>query len=141
MDLRTLMTTVAAALARSSSSSSAALPAAAASVRPAGSSSTAPAAPPAVPLEALVGAARQDAPAGVDITGQRVFLALLNVAHQTNMAVHHEEQQQQQQGAGGGGTDAGKGDAVTLQRRWAGGVVRLVQRQPGLVDVVVGGGG
>ena len=70
------------------------------------------------------------------VTPQRLFLSLLNLAHQTNSA-HMAEQQQQ----GGPGPAPGGGGPGSTARKWVGddAVVQLLEGPDGDVIINLGG--
>ncbi len=83
--------------------------------------------------EAAVGS---DGSAQQQVSEHRVFLALLNLAHQSNLAWQQRQQQQQQQRAGGA-EGARAGPTTTLSHAWADGVVALRQGPDGDVQVAL----
>lgn len=73
-----------------------------------------------------------DGSAQQQVSEHRVFLALLNLAHQSNLAW-----QQQQQQRLGGAEGARAGPTTTLSHAWADGVVALRQGADGDVQVAL----
>ncbi len=73
---------------------------------------------------------------GAAVSQHRVFLALLNMAHQNNVAVQQQRQHEEDVEQGNvGGDRRGRTAASGLSRRWADGVMRLITDEDG--DVLV----